>query len=131
MLGAPARVRSDEYKSALLSGHRGAIYPILFYILSKFPVLAKRAYVARFLMPVEVPAEFGGDPVIQDVLQQYAELQEEFKEAHKNVERLVRGSCVRRRSVRRVKARATRATIAARSHSSRRSGRSCWSASRR
>ena len=73
----------DGFTRGLLSGNRNAIYPILHYILPKLPVLKKRAYVAKYLVPIEVPAEFAHDEAVAEMLAQYRELQLEFKETHK------------------------------------------------
>lgn len=81
---------AEGYKAALLEGDRGVVYPILHYILSKLPQLQKRAYLAKFLMKIEVPPEFMHDEGVQDVSMTYQQLQEEFKEVHKTVDRLVR-----------------------------------------
>ena len=48
----------------------------------------KRAYIARFLYPVDVPQEFMQDEVLADVHQHYKHLQGEFKRAHQTVEQV-------------------------------------------
>jgi hypothetical protein len=85
LVSTPAR--RDGFTRALLSGSRQVVYPILAYLLSKLPALKKRAYVARYLMPVEVPPEFAHDEAVADMLAQYRELQLEFKETHKAVDK--------------------------------------------
>ncbi len=52
-----AALASEAFKGGLVSGDRNAIYPVLEYVLSKFPALQKRAYLAKFLVNVEVPPE--------------------------------------------------------------------------
>ena len=59
------RQRRESFGASLLRGERGSIYPVLAYVLSKLPQLKKRAYVARFLMPVDIPPEFLHDEVVQ------------------------------------------------------------------
>mmetsp|Transcript_51921 Transcript_51921/g.86312 ORF Transcript_51921/g.86312 Transcript_51921/m.86312 type:complete len:680 (+) Transcript_51921:62-2101(+) len=76
----------DVYQ--LKGGNKLQIYPILAWVLSRWPDLQKRAYLARFLVEVPVPQELFQDEDVVSVFQQYKDLQEEFKEAHKGVERL-------------------------------------------
>lgn len=56
-------------------------------MLQKRPELTTRAYLARFLVSVEIPEQMFGSEAILEVYQQYKDLQEEFKEVHKNAER--------------------------------------------
>eukprot|EP01138_Halocafeteria_seosinensis_P008786 gb/GECG01008980.1/.p1 GENE.gb/GECG01008980.1/~~gb/GECG01008980.1/.p1 ORF type:complete len:686 (+),score=158.53 gb/GECG01008980.1/:1-2058(+) len=78
----------DQFRYDLGSGNRNVIYPVLYYLLSKLETLKKRAYVAKFLLNIEIPPEFMHEQVVQEVYQQFKELQVEFKETHKEVERL-------------------------------------------
>ena len=55
----------ESFSASLLRGERASIYPVLAYVLAKLPQLKKRAYVARFLMPVDIPPEFLHDEVVQ------------------------------------------------------------------
>ncbi len=89
----PGVAHSEDFKRALMAGDRNVVYPILHHVLSKFPQLQKRAYVARFLVNVAVPDEFMHDEVVADVHQHYKERQEEFIEVHKRVDRLVGLRC--------------------------------------
>lgn len=46
------------------------VHPILHWLLQRVPELKKRAYLARFLVKLEVPAEFLQDDVINDTYHQ-------------------------------------------------------------
>ncbi len=46
------------------------IYPILEWLLKNTESLKKRAYLARYLVKVEVPAEFLAEEAIGDLYQQ-------------------------------------------------------------
>lgn len=81
----------EGYRKALLGGDRGTIYPILHYLLTRLPQLKKRAYLARYLVPIELPPEFAHEEAVQDLFTTYRELQEEFKQAHKTADKM-RGS---------------------------------------
>lgn len=52
---APA---SERFQARLQDADKGLVTNVLAWILSKFPMLKKRAYVARFLAPVPIPQEF-------------------------------------------------------------------------
>ena len=70
----------EQAKRALLHGDPAMIYPILTWMLQRRPELQKRAYLARFLVNVEVPEHMFTDEEIVEVYQNYKDLQEEFKE---------------------------------------------------
>ena len=57
----PTYCRREPFKRAIGSGVKSAVYPVLYYLLSKFPQLKKRAYVARYLLPLELPPEVLAD----------------------------------------------------------------------
>lgn len=77
----------EAFTVALLRGSREAVYPVLAYLLSRLPQLKKRAYVAKYLVPTEVPSEVSHDENVAEMLAQYRELQLEFKEVHKLLDR--------------------------------------------
>mmetsp|Transcript_10773 Transcript_10773/g.26382 ORF Transcript_10773/g.26382 Transcript_10773/m.26382 type:complete len:672 (+) Transcript_10773:79-2094(+) len=78
----------DTFKNGLQNGDPALIYPILAYLLNNLQSLRKRAYLARFLINVDVPEEMFADPEIQAKHQEYTQLQQQFKETHKSTERL-------------------------------------------
>jgi len=74
-------------KQALLHGDPRMIYPILTWMLQKMPELQKRAYLAKFLVNIDVPDHMFTDEEVVEVFQNYKDLQEEFKEVHKTSEK--------------------------------------------
>jgi intraflagellar transport protein 81 len=78
----------DDFQDLLLNGDKEILYAIMFWSLQKFDHLKKRAYLAKFLMPVEVPADFQGEDLILELSQRLKELQAEFKEVHKAAEQV-------------------------------------------
>ncbi|KAK5871699.1 hypothetical protein PBY51_004562 [Eleginops maclovinus] len=76
------------FRQGLVSGSKPVVHPILHWLLQRLPELKKRAYLARFLVKLEVPAEFLQDDVINDTSHQYEELVESFKTYHKECELL-------------------------------------------
>ena len=79
----PPGLEQMQAKQALLHGDPQLIYPILSWMLQRLPELQKRAYLARFLVNVEVPEHMFSDEEVVEVYQNYKDLQEEFKEMHK------------------------------------------------
>ena len=71
-------------------GDKDVIYQILFWALSSFDKLCKRAYLSKYLIPLEPPPEImiQGDPILMNLLDEYKQLQEDFKGYHKEYERI-------------------------------------------
>ncbi|XP_041642411.1 intraflagellar transport protein 81 homolog [Cheilinus undulatus] len=84
--GNPSDVSS--FRQGLVTGSKPVVHPILYWLLQRVPELKKRAYLARFLVKLDVPAEFLQDDVINDTYHQYEELVEGFKTYHKECEQL-------------------------------------------
>ena len=73
----------EDFQNLLLEGDKEMLQTIMHWCLQKFEHLQKRAYLARFLMPIEIPAEFFNDDLIAELSDRLKELQTEFKEVHK------------------------------------------------
>ncbi|XP_067087220.1 intraflagellar transport protein 81 homolog isoform X1 [Osmerus mordax] len=78
----------SSFRQGLVIGNKPVIHPILHWLLQRITELKKRAYLARFLVKLEVPAEFLQDDVVTDTYSQYEELVEAFKTYHKESEQL-------------------------------------------
>lgn len=78
----------STFRSGLVQGDKPVIYPIMEWLLHRIPDLKKRAYLAKYLVKVEVPAEIMAEDQIPDLYAQYEELMETFKELHKQAETL-------------------------------------------
>ncbi|XP_031705492.1 intraflagellar transport protein 81 homolog [Anarrhichthys ocellatus] len=76
------------FRQGLVAGRKPVVHPILHWLLQRLPELKKRAYLARFLVKLEVPPDFLQDDVINDTSHQYEELVEGFKTYHKECELL-------------------------------------------
>ena len=61
---------SSQFRQGLVQGDKPVIYPILEWLLKNTESLKKRAYLARYLVKVEVPAEFLAEEAIGDLYQQ-------------------------------------------------------------
>ena len=75
--------RSQDFIQEVVMGQRRTVYPLLHYFLSKRPQLEKRAYLAPFLVPIEVPQQMMLDTTVNSVYQQYRNVQKEFSEIHR------------------------------------------------
>ncbi|KAL2092766.1 hypothetical protein ACEWY4_012564 [Coilia grayii] len=85
----PGRLsEASSFRQGLVMGSKPVVHHVLFWLLQKLPELKKRAYLARFLVKLEVPADFLRDDVIGDTHHQYEELVEGFKTLHKECEQL-------------------------------------------
>lgn len=58
---------SEEWQNGLLNGDRKIIYPIYYFLLKNLNSLKKRAYLSKFLVAIDVPEEFSGDPEIKNL----------------------------------------------------------------
>ncbi|XP_028914633.1 intraflagellar transport protein 81 homolog isoform X1 [Ornithorhynchus anatinus] len=76
------------FRQGLVIGSKPIIHPVLYWLLQRTSELKKRAYLAHFLIKVEVPAEFLQDDTVADTNKQYEELMEGFKTLHKECEQL-------------------------------------------
>ncbi|XP_048508535.1 intraflagellar transport protein 81 homolog isoform X1 [Athalia rosae] len=74
------------FRQELVKGEPQAIHAVLKWLLSNMDIVRQRAYLARFLVKVEIPAEYMGDPELTGLYEQYGRLVEEFKVIHKERE---------------------------------------------
>ncbi|XP_059977103.1 intraflagellar transport protein 81 homolog isoform X2 [Lagenorhynchus albirostris] len=78
----------SNFRQGLVIGSKPVIYPVLHWLLQRTNELKKRAYLARFLIKLEVPSEFLQDETVADTNKQYEDLMEAFKALHKECEQL-------------------------------------------
>nr|XP_036870199.1 intraflagellar transport protein 81 homolog isoform X3 [Manis javanica] len=78
----------STFRQGLVIGSKPVIYPVLHWLLQRINQLKKRAYLAHFLIKLEVPSEFLQDETVADTNKQYEELMEAFKTLHKECEQL-------------------------------------------
>ena len=60
----------SSFRQGLVSGEKYIIYPILEWCLLKLPDLKKRAYLARYLVKVEIPGDILTDPELDVMYKQ-------------------------------------------------------------
>ncbi|NXG61612.1 IFT81 protein, partial [Hemiprocne comata] len=78
----------SAFRQGLVTGSKPVIHPLLHWLLQRTHELKKRAYLARFLVKLEVPAEFLQDDTVADNNEQYEEMMGAFKNLHKECEQL-------------------------------------------
>lgn len=84
----------EDFQNLLLNTDKEVLYTIMHWTLQRFEHIQKRAYLAKYLMPLDIPAEFLNEDLIAELSQRLKELQVDFKEVHKAVEQ-VRSSGVK------------------------------------
>lgn len=78
----------EDFQALLMGGDKDILHTIMHWCLQRFEHLQKRAYLAKYLMPVEVPPEFQGETLIVDLLARLKDMQADFKEIHKAVDQV-------------------------------------------
>jgi intraflagellar transport protein 81 len=77
-----------DFQDSLLAGDKDVLHTIMYWALQKFEHLQKRAYLAKFLMPVDIPPEFQGEDLILQLSDDLRALQGDFKVVHKEVDQI-------------------------------------------
>ncbi|XP_073646165.1 intraflagellar transport protein 81 homolog isoform X1 [Tursiops truncatus] len=65
----------SNFRQGLVIGSKPVIYPVLHWLLQRTNELKKRAYLARFLIKLEVPSEFLQDETVADTNKQAPDAQ--------------------------------------------------------
>ena len=76
----------SEFQQSLVQGEKKTINPILYFLLKNFDELAKRAYLANFLMALDISEELMGDEEIKKLSQINKDSQAEFQVIHQQLE---------------------------------------------
>lgn len=61
------KLSRSNFRQGLVSGNKHVIYPILYWLLQRMDELKKRAYLAKYLVKLDIPAEILGDADIADI----------------------------------------------------------------
>ena len=76
----------NAFRQGLLQGEKGTLYPLLQWLLERSEELKKRAYLAKFLVRIDVPTEYLQEEGVSEMDAAYQSLVEQFKELHRTVE---------------------------------------------
>lgn len=60
----------SAFRQGLVTGSKPVIHPVLHWLLQRTNELKKRAYLARFLVKLDVPVEFLQDDTVADINKQ-------------------------------------------------------------
>ena len=77
MLGYPADF-NPNFCREVVHGEKKTLHHILYWMLTRLPDLMRKAYTARFLVPLAIPDEFMVDEDMRNTLAMYKNLQAEF-----------------------------------------------------
>ena len=80
--------QAEDFYNMLSNGDNETLHDIMHWCLQRFDHLKKRAYLAKYLMPLEVPPEFMNEELIIGLSEDLRAMQAEFKEVHKEVDQL-------------------------------------------
>eukprot|EP00756_Hemistasia_phaeocysticola_P040579 Hpha_TRINITY_DN16869_c3_g1::TRINITY_DN16869_c3_g1_i1::g.153951::m.153951/K19677/IFT81; intraflagellar transport protein 81 len=84
----PPALKKD-FEANFVSGEKVVIYPIMHWVLTHLPQAKKRVYLAKYLVPVDVPEDLrASDDLVREVYTQYKALVDEFIQTHRSVEQL-------------------------------------------
>ena len=61
-----------------MHGEKRTIQHLLHWLITKLPELQRRAYTAKFLVPLQIPDEYLVDDEMGETFQVYKDLQAEF-----------------------------------------------------
>jgi intraflagellar transport protein 81 len=78
----------EDFQNLLTHNDKEILYTIMNWCLQRFEHLQKRAYLAKYLMPLDIPAEFLNEDLVAELSQRLKEQQVDFKEIHKQVEQV-------------------------------------------
>jgi intraflagellar transport protein 81 len=56
-----------QWQQGLVQGDKRVIYPIIYFLVTRFQDCEKRAYLAKFLVPFEVQEDLQGDQDIKNM----------------------------------------------------------------
>lgn len=76
----------NTFRQGLLQGDKPTTYSLLQWLLERIPELKKRAYLARFLVKIDVPPDFQDDDQVVELIHTHEDLLEQFKDLHKTVQ---------------------------------------------
>ncbi|XP_039255434.1 intraflagellar transport protein 81 homolog [Styela clava] len=82
----PPNADVSSFRQGIVLGEKEVYCPILFYLLTNLDSLKTRAYLAKFLVKLQLPPEFVqdfSDAQMQEAWHRYEELQDHFLNCHK------------------------------------------------
>ncbi|XP_052750612.1 intraflagellar transport protein 81 homolog isoform X2 [Galleria mellonella] len=84
----PANVEPTYFRTQLLAGDARTIHHVLHWLLTNKEQVKNTAYLAKYLKIPDIPTEVARNNTIQDMLDLYQNLIDEFKDVHKRTRML-------------------------------------------
>ncbi|XP_050345030.1 intraflagellar transport protein 81 homolog [Nymphalis io] len=84
----PAGIEPTLFRSQLLAGDTRTIHHALHWLLSNKEQVKNTAYLAKYLKIPDIPADVARNSSVQDLLDVYQNLTDEFKDVHKRTRML-------------------------------------------
>jgi len=78
----------EIFQNLFLDGDKETMQGVMHWCLSRYDHLKKRAYLAKYLMPVEIPPEFMNEDLVHELSARLKDMQTEFKAVHKNADKM-------------------------------------------
>ena len=75
----PLDISVANFRQGLVEGQKHVIYPVMEWLLQRIEDLKKRAYLAKYLVKIEIPTEVAADADVSDLYDQYEESIAQFK----------------------------------------------------
>jgi len=76
------------FRTGIVQGDKPIIYPILHWLLERCGELKRRAYLARYLVKIDLPGDILMDNEVTETHTMYLELIDQFKVLHKETEQV-------------------------------------------
>ncbi|CAG9585583.1 unnamed protein product [Danaus chrysippus] len=84
----PSSVEATAFRSQLIAGDQRTVHHVLHWLLSNKEQVKNTAYLAKYLKIPDIPADVTRNNTIQDLLDLYQNLIDEFKDVHKRTRML-------------------------------------------
>jgi intraflagellar transport protein 81 len=78
----------EQFRQSMLNGDKDTMTIVLHDMLQAFDRYKKRAYLGKYLMPMDIPPEFRNEDLVLDLEARLKDMQGEFKETHREVEKV-------------------------------------------
>ena len=80
----PIEISVAIFRQGLVEGQKHVIYPVMEWLLQRIEDLKTRAYLAKYLVKIEIPTEVAADADVAELYEQYEEHINQFKVRFKN-----------------------------------------------
>ena len=75
----PIEISVAIFRQGLVEGQKHVIYPVMEWLLQRIEDLKTRAYLAKYLVKIEIPTEVAADGDVAELYEQYEEHINQFK----------------------------------------------------